>query len=72
MKVSKTFGVTEREMADVYVLNGITFVPHYKDPGYVWPGFKKGDLPLIDEELIKMGAKKDRALLYIRHFNKVK
>lgn len=39
--------VTER--TKVFVLNGITYVPHYSKPCYVGPGFTRSLVPITNE-----------------------
>ena len=52
----------------VYVLNGITLLPHYTLPCYVTPGFTK-DTPMklwTVNELLDAGAVKSSAFLWPR------
>jgi len=42
------------ERTKVFVLNGITYVPHYSKPYYVGPGFTRSQIPSTNE------GKKDR------------
>ena len=37
------------ERTKVFVLNGITYVPHYSKPCYVGPGFTRSQIPITNE-----------------------
>ena len=37
------------ERTKVFVLNGITYVPHYSKPCYVGPGFTRSQIPMTNE-----------------------
>lgn len=37
------------ERTKVFVLNGITYVPHYSKPYYVGPGFTRSQIPMTNE-----------------------
>lgn len=62
----------EREMTTVYVKDGITYVPHYTEQGYVYPGFTKGNPTISEEQLIYAGAKKTSEYLFMRRYKKSK
>ena len=47
-----------------FELNGITYLPHYVQKGYVYPGFSFRDSPISEKWLLKKGAKKVEAMLY--------
>lgn len=56
-----------REFRVVYCLNGITYVPHYKQDSYVGPGYTTDRSRCYTvEQLIQAGAKPQMRLLFNR------
>jgi hypothetical protein len=57
----------EREMYDVYIKDGIKYVPHYKNSSvYVGPGYRDGDVAYSGAYMEQSGAKKEQNLLWVR------
>lgn len=58
----------ERDEYPTYVLNGITYVPHYRnDSVYVGPGYGKYNFDTYSyKELLLKGAKEKAEALWIR------
>lgn len=58
----------DRTEQTVYVLNGITLLPHYTQPCYVAPGFTKRTPTKLwsVQELLDAGAVKSTAFLWPR------
>lgn len=61
----------ELEEYPVYVLNGIPYVPHYRnDSVYVGPGYGKHNFDTYSyKELLLMGAKEKTEALWMRGTN---
>jgi hypothetical protein len=57
----------ERELYDVYVKDGIKYVPHYENSSvYVGPGYKKGDPAYSKQYMRQSGATESQELLWVR------
>lgn len=55
----------DRYPRKVYVLRGITYVPHYSKPGFAYPGMGVNDEPITERKLLLAGAKPDEHMLYL-------
>lgn len=59
--------MVERAMYDVYVMDGIKYVPHYKNSSvYVGPGYKDGDVAYSKAYMKRSGATESQDLLWVR------
>jgi hypothetical protein len=58
------FQPAERSPVKCMELNGIIYVPHYRQNGYAYPGIRKHDLPLSEYQLVQAGAKPVQEFLY--------
>jgi hypothetical protein len=57
----------ERELHDVYILDGVKYVPHYKNSSvYVGPGYKDGDVAYSKAYMKQSGAIETQQLLWTR------
>ncbi len=57
----------EREMYDVYIKDGVKYVPHYKNSSvYVGPGYVDGSVAYSKAYLKQIGAKEEQQLLWVR------
>ena len=66
--VAELASVAEREYQTVYVLDGITYVPHYTDAGcFVGPGYGRQNHNVFTVQgLLRKGAKEETAYLLER------
>jgi len=59
--------MVERAVYDVYVLDGVKYLPHYRNSSvYVGPGYKDGDVAYSKAYMKQSGAKEEQALLWVR------
>lgn len=67
-RVVELGSVAEREYQTVYVLDGITYLPHYTDEGcFVGPGFGRENHNVHTAQgLLRKGAKEETAYLLER------
>jgi len=59
--------MVERAVYDVYVLDGVKYLPHYRNSSvYVGPGYKDGDVAYSKAYMKQSGAKEEQALFCVR------
>lgn len=66
--------VVERALYDVFTLNGVKYVPHYKNSSvYVGPGYREGGVAYSKNYMKESGATQSQEYLWIRSsFGEVK
>ena len=66
--------MVERAMYDVYVLNGVKYVPHYANSSvYVGPGYRDGGVAYSKAYMKQTGAVEYKEHLWVRaQFGEVK
>ena len=67
-KKKQLVDLVEKNLYDVYIKNGITYLPHYVMVGfYVGPGFGQNNVTLYSAATLEnAGAKKSSAYLMLR------
>lgn len=67
-QVTESKVLADRDACKVYVLNDVTYVPHYQnDQFFVGPGFPKFQTKMYSEEdLMRGGAKEQWLMLWPR------
>lgn len=65
--------MVERQFYDVYIKDGIKYVPHYRNSSvYVGPGYRDGGVAYSKAYMKQSGAVEEQNLLWVRStFGKV-